>query len=182
MAMTCGRDTLALLVVDVQERLMPAMDCRERVTANVAVLLRAAARLGVPIVTSEQYPKGLGPTISELGNLIPGDRIWPKAVFSVMRDAVLRDQVGRLGRRGIVVVGVESHVCVMQTALDLLRTGYRPTVVADATSSRTAENREHALRRLAARGADVATTEMVLFEWLGRAGTDAFRELSPLIR
>lgn len=70
----------------------------------------------------------------------------------------------------------------MQTALDLLRTGYRPTVVADATSSRTAENREHALRRLAARGADVATTEMVLFEWLGRAGTDEFRELSPLIR
>lgn len=180
--MKIDADTSALLVVDVQERLMPAMDRAERVIGNVAVLLRAAHRLGVPMLASEQYPKGLGPTVAALGNLVPRDRVLAKTTFSVMADAALRDGVGTMGRRDVIVAGVEAHVCVMQTALDLARAGYAPRVVADATTSRAPESRDIALRRLEAHGVDLVTTEMVLFEWLGRAGTEDFRELSPLIR
>lgn len=172
----------ALLVVDMQERLVPAMADAGRLVRNAEVVARAAARLNVPVVASEQYPKGLGPTIPGLGNLLPGDTVLAKAEFSVMANAALRGRVASLGRRQVVVVGIEAHVCVMQTSLDLRTGGYETYVVADATSSRAEENRRAALARMATAGIHVVTTEMVVFEWLGRAGTDAFRELSALIR
>lgn len=171
-----------LLVVDVQSKLAPTTRDSERVVANISVLLKAAARLGVPVLASEQYPKGLGPTVEEIARLLPPGSILDKVHFSCLGDTGLAGRFRELGRDQAVVVGLEAHVCVLQTSLDLIDDGRQVFVVADATSSRAAANREAALRRLETAGCGVVTTEMVVFEWLGRAGTPEFKELSALIK
>ena len=175
-------DRSSLLVVDVQSRLTPAMNAPEGVVANIAVLLKAAERLGVPALVSEQYPKGLGHTVAELAALAPQGSVLEKVHFSCMGDAGLAGRLRHIGRPQVVVAGIEAHVCVLQTALDLLDDGRQVFVVADATSSRTSGNHDAALRRMDAAGVGVVTTEMVVFEWLGRAGTTEFKELSALIK
>jgi len=151
------------------------------VIRNAGILMQAAARLGVPMLVSEQYPQGLGPTVAELRNLAPAEAIQPKVAFSCADDPDLRRKLVDLKRPQVIVCGIEAHVCVLQTAMGL-SDQLSPIVVADATSSRTNANREAALARLRAGGVPIATTEMVLFEWLGRAGTPEFKELSRLIR
>lgn len=172
----------ALLVVDVQEKLMPAMAEPDQVVENCAVLMKAAARLTIPVVVSEQYPKGLGNTVPALAELAPPGSVMPKLHFSCAADPTIAAVLAAYERGQVLVVGVESHVCVLQTALDLKAAGTRCIVVADATSSRTARNKELALARLREAGVEIATTEMVLFEWLRQAGTPEFKELSRLIK
>lgn len=172
----------ALLVVDVQEKLVPAMAEPERVVENCAVLMKAAGRLGVPVVVSEQYPKGLGHTVPPLAELAPMGSVLPKLHFSCAADPAIAAVLAAYEREQVLVAGVESHVCVLQTALDLKESDVRCIVVADATSSRTAANKDAALTRLRESGVEIATTEMVLFEWLRQAGTPEFKELSRLIR
>jgi nicotinamidase-related amidase len=156
------------------------------VVRNAGILMQAAARLGVPILVSEQYPQGLGPTVAELRHLAPPESIHAKTAFSCADDPDLRLKLADFQRAQVIVCGIEAHVCVLQTALGLSAkdgsNGVAPVVVADATSSRTHANREAALARLRANNVPVVTTEMVLFEWLGRAGTPEFKELSRLIR
>jgi nicotinamidase-related amidase len=171
-----------LLLVDMQERLVPAMAAPATLLANCRLLLKSASRLDVPVIGSEQYPKGLGPTVSELRDLLPPDTILPKTAFACGADADLFARLSGSGRRQIVVAGIEAHVCVLQTALGLQAAGFTPFVVADATSSRNPESKSVALDRLLANRIEVVTAEMVVFEWLGRAATDEFRELSRLIR
>lgn len=172
----------ALLVVDVQEKLMPAMAEPDRVIDNCTVLLKAAARLDVPVLVSEQYPKGLGSTVASVAELAPPGSIMPKLHFSAVADSTIAAVLAAYEREQVLVVGVETHVCVLQTALDLKATGARCIVVADASSSRTAANKEMALARLREAGVEIASTEMVLFEWLRQAGTPEFKELSRLIK
>lgn len=172
----------ALLVVDVQERLLPSMANPDNVITGCRLLLEAAQRLSVPIVVSEQYPKGLGPTVPELESLVPEDAIAEKLHFSCVGDTSLRQRIADLGRDQIVIGGIEAHVCVLQTALGLQQQDLTPFVVEDAVSSRSRDNRDSALARLRANHVETVTTEMVLFEWLGRAGTETFRELSRLVR
>ncbi|HEX7007146.1 MAG TPA: hydrolase [Alphaproteobacteria bacterium] len=172
----------ALLIVDMQERLMPAMDGAEPVIANAARLMEAAGRLGVPILVSEQYPKGLGRTVPALAALAPTGAIAEKLHFSCAADPGWRARFEKLDRRQPILAGVEAHVCVLQTALALAEAGYRPAVVADAVASRRPESKAVALDRLRRNGVEVVTTEMVLFEWLGQAGTPEFKALSGLIR
>jgi nicotinamidase-related amidase len=172
----------ALLVVDMQERLMPAMDVGGVATANAARLMEAAGRLGVPLLVSEQYPKGLGRTIPALAALAPTGTVAEKLTFSCLADQGWRARFEKLDRRQAILAGVEAHVCVLQTALALKAAGYEPAVVADAVASRRPESRAAAFDRLRANGVEVVTTEMVLFEWLGQAGTPEFKALSGLIR
>ena len=174
--------TSALMLVDVQSRLMPAMDDGAARLERCRVLLEGARRLEVPIVAAEQYPLGLGPTVAALAALVPPGRIYPKRHFAAGADPAIAAALQGLGRRQIVLCGMEAHVCVLQTALDLPRLGLRPIVVADAVASRRPESVTLALARLRASGVEIVSAEMVLFEWLGRAATADFKALLPLIK
>jgi nicotinamidase-related amidase len=180
--MLMDADLSCLLVVDVQTRLAPAIIAHDKVIANTAVLMKAAARLQVPMLVSEQYPRGLGPTVPELAELAEAGAIVEKVHFSCLADQTYAERFRGLGRGQAVVAGIEAHVCVLQTCVELIEGGYRVCVVADAVSSRTPDNAALALERLRAAGAVVVSTEMVVFEWLRRAGTPEFKELSALIK
>lgn len=180
--MLIERQRSCLLVIDVQERLLPAMAEGGNVVANAAVLIKAANRLGVPVLLSEQYPKGLGPTVAALSALVPEGPAVAKTEFSCAAAPGYLDRLRATGRDQLVLAGIEAHVCVLQTALQFRSLGYAVFVVADAVSSRKLESVGLALARMREAGAVPATTEMVLFEWLSRAGTAEFKELSALIR
>ena len=180
--MLIERDRSLLLMVDVQERLVPAMAEPAGMLANCALLLKSAARLGVPILASEQYPRGLGPTVPELRELVPEGTVCAKTAFACTGDPEIQTRLQAAGRDQVVICGIEAHVCVLQTALGLKSSRYVPFVVFDATTSRQPDSKAAALDRLRDNGIEVATAEMVLFEWLGRAATEEFRELSRLIR
>jgi nicotinamidase-related amidase len=169
-----------LLLVDMQERLVPAMAGAADVTGNCSILLRAAEALAVPVLASEQYPKGLGPTVPELAALAP--RRLEKVEFSVYANPAIRDELSRSGRKQVVLCGIEAHVCVLQTGLELVEAGFQVFVAADAVASRRPESREVALQRLGRAGATLITAEMALFEWLRSAGAPEFRAISQLIR
>lgn len=171
-----------LLVVDIQDKLLPAVHERDALVANAAVLLKAAAALGVPVLASEQYPQGIGHTVAPVAALLPEGAVVKKVHFSCLADAGFAQRFAALGRRQAVVIGLEAHVCVLQTAEQILAAGHEVFVVADAVSSRAQASHALALRRLEADGARIVTTEMVVFEWLGQAGTPVFRELSRLIK
>lgn len=174
-----------LLVVDVQDRLAPVMDDRDRVVRNSTILMKAATELGVPVVVSEQYPKGLGPTIPELRSLARDEDVYAKNTFSCLRDEAIAARFAAENRPQTIVAGIESHVCVLQSALDLVDrrgNGGGVFVVADAVDSRRPDSREIALDRLRQAGVSVVTTEMVVFEWLRTAASPSFKALSKLIR
>ncbi len=180
--MLIDANTSSLLVVDIQAKLAPVMAEPEKVVANAALLLKAARRLDVPLLVSEQYPAGIGHTVPELTELVPQDCVVEKMHFSCLGEGEYRQRLKVLDRPQAVVAGIEAHVCVLQTTEDLLAAGLDVFVVADATSSRDPRNHEAALERLRASGARIVTTEMVVFEWLGKAGTPVFKEIIPLIK
>lgn len=172
----------ALVVIDMQERLVPAMLAPARTIRNTRLLLQAAAITGVPSLLTEQYPKGLGATVPEIAKAAGDSRILPKMHFSCMEDQGFSAAFKDLDRRQAILTGMEAHICVVQTAASLVEEGYEVFVVSDATASRTAESESACLARLSAAGVSIVTTEMVIFEWLGRAGTDAFKQMLPLIK
>jgi nicotinamidase-related amidase len=173
----------ALLLVDLQERLIPAMHEPQPVLANALILLSAATKLGVPTTVTEQYPLGLGATVPELAAGVRSrDAVFAKMSFSAAGEPGVLSRLRQSRRTQIVLAGVEAHVCVLQTAIGLQQMGYQVFVPADATTSRRPQSAALALERLRQNGISIVTTEMVVFEWLGRAGTDEFRELSRLIR
>ena len=174
-----------LLVIDVQQRLMPIIHEHDEVARNVERLVRGAHLLEVPALLTEQYVKGLGPTIDNVKTAFEetaGYRPIEKACFSAHGSTELQAELRLLRRRHALVAGVETHVCVWQTVHDLLGGGYAVTIVADAVSSRTPRNRDIALRRMESEGAKLSSTEMALFELLGVSGTDEFRAISRLIK
>ncbi len=161
---------------------MPAMMAPARTIKNTRLLLQAAAITDVPALLTEQYPKGLGHTIPEIATMAGQAQVLPKMHFSCMEDAGFAGAFRALGRRQAVLTGMEAHICVVQTAASLVEEGYEVFVVSDATASRTQESEAACLDRLSAAGVSIVTTEMVIFEWLGQAGTDAFRQMLPLIK
>jgi len=169
----------ALLVVDVQEKLMPAIPGSDRLIWNVRRLLDAAKILHVPCGATEQYPMGLGPTVEVLAQRLP-DRP-AKQRFSCC-ETNLPDTWSKQGIYKIVVAGIEAHVCVQQTVLDLLSAGFRPYVVADAVASRSELDYKIALRRMESCGATLTTTESVIFEWCETSAAPEFKQISQLIR
>jgi nicotinamidase-related amidase len=175
--MIIDRDRSLLLVVDLQAKMVPAIHERDEVVANVAWLVRAAQKIGVPVAATEQYPKGLGPTVADVRALMPAGAIGTKTRFSGVAAECLGALPGA-DRAQVVVVGVETHVCLLQTALELLEEGKEVYVVADAVGSRRAFDRDWALARMRKEGVRVVTREMVVFEWLGEADTPLFRAVS----
>ena len=180
--MLIQRAASLLLVVDIQEKLAPAIHDSEQVTANSVRLLEGARLLGVPAFVSEQYVKGLGSSVAEIRAAAVDAQFFEKTHFSCAAEPGVVEMLRATGRQQILLTGTETHVCVLQTALGLLAAGFEVFLVADAASSRTPENRQAAIERLRAAGVHIVTTEMVLFEWLHRAATDDFRALLPLIK
>jgi nicotinamidase-related amidase len=180
--MHIGRDTSFLLIVDMQEKLVPAVEQPGRVVANAVRLMTGAARLEVPILLTEHYPKGIGPIVPALRALASADAMLEKIHFDAVSEPDCARRFAALGRRQAVVAGTEAHVCVLQSALGLKRAGYDPYLVVDAVSSRKPEDKAVAVVRLRDAGVGAVTTEMVLFEWLARGNTAEFRDLLPVIK
>ena len=179
-----NRNISQLLIIDIQEKLLPTIHAVNGMIERTRFLIEAARVLQVPITLTEQYPKGLGPTESELrahcGNASP---VFAKTSFSCLRDEAIAAHLASFtDRRQLVVVGMEAHVCVLQTALDAHGHGYDVFVVGDAVSSRALSDSEAARRRLKAAGVTMVSAEMVFFEWLERSGTPEFKQLAPLLR
>jgi len=176
------RQDAALLVVDVQEKLLPSIFEEERVRGNTLALVRAAQVLGVPVLVTEQYPKGLGKTATDVAEALAGVAAIEKLTFSTFGEPAFVEALKALGRRTLIVVGIEAHVCINQSVLDALSAGYQVHVLADAVSSRTEANWRLGLARMQQAGAVVSSTEMALFELLHVAGTPEFKEVLRLIK
>lgn len=171
-----------LLVVDIQDRLLPAMQDGARVVRNTGILLQAAAALDIPGLVTEQYPRGLGATVAEVKAAAGAIPVLEKMHFSAWADPAIQSHVRQANRPQVVIAGIEAHVCVLQTALGLVQSGQRVAVVADAVSSRQAENVTLACRRMTESGIMLVSTEMCLFEWMGTAAHPQFKTLSRLIK
>jgi len=180
--MLLERARSCLLIVDVQERLTPVMTDPRRVIHHCGLLIRAAQRLEIPVLASEQYPKGLGPTMIDLRQMLPESDILAKTHFSAAADPEIIRRIGELGRPQVVLAGIESHVCVLQSALDLKSRDFDPVVVMDACASRRPESEQMAWGRLRQEGVPLVSVEMAIFEWLHQAGSAEFKDLSTLIR
>ncbi len=172
----------ALVLIDVQKRLARTMDGQEDLIENLEKLIRGLLVLEVPILWMEQNPRGLGQTVQALRQHLTEQRPITKLSFSCFGDEEFEKQFLALGRRQILLAGIETHVCVYQTARDLLARGYEVHVIADGVSSRTADNRQIALERMQADGAHLASTEMVLFELLQRAEGPTFKEILEVVK
>jgi nicotinamidase-related amidase len=172
-------ESSALLLIDFQERLVPAIDGGEAMVAQAGRLAAAARLLDVPVLATEQIPERLGRTVAALRDL-PAATI-PKATFDACRDDAVSAALPR-SRATVALTGCEAHVCVLQTALGLLGAGFRVAVVRDAVGSRRPESKQAALERLARAGAEIVTAEMAIFEWLGTADRREFREVLALIK
>ena len=170
----------ALLVVDMQEKLLAVMQDREPVTENIVRLVRGAAQMEMPVWATEQYPRGLGPTVPQIAALIPERPT--KMIFHCCSVPRLVEQLYGRHIRHVTVAGVEAHVCVSQTAIELLDLGFRVQVPADAVTSRNQLDWEFALRRLEHAGAVVSTTEAILFEWLETADRPEFKDISAMVK
>jgi nicotinamidase-related amidase len=175
-----SRHDTALLVVDVQEKLLPLIPGQERMVWNVRRLIDAAKLLGLPVLATEQYPKGLGHTTPVLAERL--GNVPEKLAFSCGGCPEIFADLGQRGVHKLLVCGIETHVCVQQTVFDLMAAGLRIYVPADAVAARGALDHETALRRMDAAGATLTTTEAALFEWCQAAGTPEFKEISKLVR
>jgi nicotinamidase-related amidase len=180
--MLLNRKDCFLLVVDIQERLAPAVLDREQVVANAERLVRAATRLEVPVLMTEHCTAKIGPVLAGLRALVPPDAVLPKVHFAAQREPGCAARFTGLGRSQCVIAGLETHVCVLQTAISLKEAGYRTFVASDAVSSRRPTDKETALARLRDAGIGLVTCEMAIFEWLARGDDPAFRDLLPLIK
>jgi nicotinamidase-related amidase len=173
------RDT-ALLVIDVQQKLLPLIPCADRLLLNVGFLIDAAHILGIQIEASEQYPAGLGSTVASLAERLP--RRYEKLDFSCGGVPGIVEAFSQAGRTRIMLAGMETHVCIQQTALDLLERGLAVYVAADAVASRDDRDHELALMRMARAGVTITSAEAAVFEWTGKAGTPVFKQISVLVQ
>jgi len=174
-------DESALVVVDVQEKFRPAIDGWDGMVAEVVKLIKGCKILGVPVIATEQYPKGLGRTVSEVREVLDCPPV-EKTSFSCFGDALFRDRIALTGRRQLLLCGIEAHVCVLNTALDALSGGYEVHYVVDATSSRKRGDKDVAVERVKQSGAYLATTEMALFQLLKGSKAGGFKEISVLVK
>src|SRR4030042_1129302 len=166
-----------LLLIDFQERLFPVMHNKEKLLNNVVKLINGAKVLEIPLILTEQYPKGLGPTIPEIKELIPDVKPVEKVCFSCTDEAAFGQALKALKRKQVLIAGIESHICVYQTAMALAREGYEVQVVSDCVASRDPENKAAVLFKLGAAGISPTTTEMALFELLKLAQGDKFKQI-----
>lgn len=178
---TLHRDGTLLLVIDIQDRLARVMDEKEEVIRNSRILISAARELGFPSLVTEQYPRGLGRTVPELLELLDQELLFTKNSFTACTDQV-REALDRLGRKKVLIAGMETHVCVFQTARDLLADGYQVFLASDAVTSRARFNYLNGLDLIRSMGAVITNTETAVFDLLKESGTPEFKAMSALIK
>lgn len=176
------KDNSILLIVDIQERLAVVMKEKEKVVANSLHLIEAAKLLQMPVVFAEQYPKGLGPTISEIKEALLSYQPIEKMTFSCCGEPSFLKTLSSTGKKKIILIGMETHVCVLQTCLGLLKEGYDVHIVNDAVCSRRKDNFKTGIEFMRDAGAVITCTETVLFQLLERAGTEEFKAISKRIK
>lgn len=172
----------ALILIDVQGKLVSAMHERGQLVRNLQTLVRGAKILDIPIFWLEQYPEGLGPTIPEIADLLAGQEPVSKTCFSACGEDRFLEALRSGGRRQLLLAGIETHVCVYQTARDLVDQGYRVEFVVDATSSRSVDNKRVGVKKMLGAGAGMTSVETALFELLRTAGTSRFKEISRWVK
>jgi nicotinamidase-related amidase len=173
-------NTMAILI-DVQERLFPHIYNNDLLEKNCLILTKALIELNVPIMVTEQYRKGLGSTIPSLKPFVDSEMLGDKISFSCYDDSNMREYIKAQSKKNIILFGIESHVCVLQTTIDLLDNGYQVAVIEDCTSSRKKNDKDIAIRRMRQEGAFVSTYESILLEICRYAGSDTFKKISQLI-
>ncbi len=178
---TLNREETLLLVIDIQERLARVMEQKDEVIRNTQILLRSAREMDIPVVTTEQYPKGLGPTVAELSGLLDPGRIFSKNSFTACTGEV-SEELSSLGRKKILIAGMETHVCGFQTCRDLIGAGFQVFLVRDAVCSRSRDNWKNGLELIKEMGGRITNTETAVFDLLKVSGTEEFRTLSKLIK
>ena len=171
-----------LIVVDVQGKLAHLMYDKETLFKNIEILIRAAGILGMPIIWSQQYPKGLGPTVEKIAELLKDNEPVDKVSFDCLGDEKFRIKLQSLKKKNVILCGIETHVCIYQTAKSLLKENCRVELISDAVSSRTLQNKQIAINRMQSEGVKISSTEMVLFELLRDAKDLRFKEIAGLIR
>lgn len=180
--MKCKRGNTAVLVVDYQEKLIPAICNKDTLIPRTRILLEGLRELGVPIIISEQYPKGLGATLPEIQEAAGEAKAYAKTSFSCWDNEELRAAIDATGCDTILVCGTETHICVLQSAIDMVEAGKQVLIVEDCVGSRFPHDIEVGLRRAEQEGVRISTTETVLFEMLRFSGTPEFKVISKLIK
>jgi nicotinamidase-related amidase len=175
------KDSLAV-VIDIQERLFPHIYQHQKLERNCMILVSGFRELAVPLLVTEQYSKGLGQTIESVKSSLPEYNPLEKMSFSCCGNAAFMDVLKRYNRRNIILCGIEAHVCVLQTAVDLKQTGFQPILVADCTSSRRESDKHIALNRLQQEGVLMTSYESILFELCSESGTPTFKAISNLVK
>jgi nicotinamidase-related amidase len=176
------KDRTAALIIDFQERLFPFIHENEKLLRNVPILVEGLKVLGIPIFVTEQYVKGLGPTVEPIAASLGDIKRIEKVSFSCCDEPRLMEGIAVFAKENIIIAGIESHVCVLQTVIDLLRNGYHPIVVEDCISSRRENDKRIAIERMRKEGAVITTYESVLFELLRYSGTEQFKTISKLVK
>lgn len=177
-----NKKTTALLIIDIQERILGVMHNPKRVVKNTIKLIEGFRILNLPIFVTEQYPKGLGETEKSIKEALKDFEAIQKLSFSCSGAGDLFEQIKEKGIKQIVVAGIESHVCVQQTVLDLLINGFQVNLASDAVSSRNKIDYKTAIRRMSKHGVEVTTTEAILFELLEVCGTEEFKKISKIVK
>ena len=175
-------ETTLAVCVDYQEKLMPAIHDGEAVLRRAEILIRGLKALGVPVVVTQQYTRGLGATVEPIHSALGEYEPFEKLTFGAYDDAVFQAAVDAMGRKNVLVFGTETHICVLQTALGLLEAGYSVVMVEDCCGSRRQSDKDSGLRRAMCDGVSVSCTEGVLFELLYQAGGDTFKTISKLVK
>ncbi|MBS4959987.1 MAG: hydrolase [Clostridiales bacterium] len=170
------------IIVDYQEKLTPVIYKNEKIVNNATVLIKGLETLKLPLIISEQYPKGLGKTIQPIADAAKNAITLPKTAFSCWQDNKIRQAILKTGKKDVILCGIEAHICVLQTAIDLIANGYHVYLVEDCIGSRTKQNKQSAIRRAMMEGIHITTYEAILFELLVEAGSDQFKTISNLIK
>lgn len=176
------RGDTAAIVIDIQEKLYPLISDNEKLTKNIVRLIKGLKTLNIPLIVTQQYTKGLGETISEIRDALGDFEHIEKQSFSCCGDTGFMNSFKKLGRNDVILMGIEAHVCVLQTTLDLLENGFRPVLVEDCIGSRNPNNKTFAVKRMDKAGAIISTYESILFELTEVSGTPEFKEISKLVK
>lgn len=170
------------VIIDIQEKLYPHMSEKEKLLANTSTLIKGLKILNIPIIVTQQYTKGLGPTIQPLNDALGQYLAIEKVAFSCCDEPLFMNDQILEGKKWVIIAGIESHICVLQTVIDLIANGYIPVIIEDCVSSREEDNKRIAVKRMRSEGAIVTSYESVLFELCRYAGTDAFKSISKLVK
>ena len=180
--MRIKRENSSALLIDIQEKLFPHMDEKEELLRKCTILIDGLKVLGVPLVITEQYPRGLGSTVEALSILVEQDPVIEKIAFSCCDEPAVMQTAALQKNRTVIIFGIEAHVCVLQTVIDLQETGYTAVVIEDCISSRNPRDKSVAVERMRTEGALISSCESILFELARVAGTDEFKAISRLVK